>query len=60
MSLETPLPAMEELVRITQREREMIDANKTIEVHKVAALVFALLAGLSAVSTAVIPAIVNI
>jgi hypothetical protein len=60
MSLETPLPAMEELVRITQREREMIDANKTMEVQKVAALVFALLAGLSAVSTAVIPAIVNI
>lgn len=38
----------------------MNDENKTIEVHKVAALVFALLAGLSAVSTAVIPAIVNI
>lgn len=38
----------------------MINENNKIEAHRVAALVFALLAGISAVTTAVAPAIVNI
>jgi hypothetical protein len=47
------------LVPIGEGEREMIDSRSKIESQRVAALVFAFLAGMSAVSTAVLPAILN-
>jgi hypothetical protein len=48
------------LVSADGREREMIDTPNKIEARRVAALVFAFLAGMSAVSTAVAPAIMHI
>lgn len=60
MNWEAPLPNVDDLVRFTQEEREMFDANNRIEAHRVAALVFALVAGISAVTTAIAPAIVNL
>jgi hypothetical protein len=54
------LPQMGILISADGREREMIDTQNKIEARRVAALVFALLAGMSAVSTAVAPAIMHI
>jgi hypothetical protein len=54
------LPETGILVPLGEREREMIDTQNRIEARRVAALVFAFLAGMSAVSTAVAPAIMHI
>jgi hypothetical protein len=53
------LPGMKALVPIDEREREMIDESNKIEAHRVAAILFAIFAGVSAVSTAVAPAILS-
>ena len=60
MNWEAPLPNAEHIVRLTQEERDMFDDNNRIEAHRIAALVFALVAGISAVTTAIAPAIVNL
>jgi hypothetical protein len=45
---------------MTQGEREMIDFNGDLMTKRTAALVFALMAAMSAVSSAVAPAIIHI
>jgi hypothetical protein len=51
------LPKTETLVSINEREREMIDFNNELRAHRIVTLIFAALAGISAISTAVAPAI---
>ena len=45
---------------MTKREREMIDFATQLKTHRGTALFFAVLSGVAAVSTAVVPAILNI
>jgi len=49
-----------ELVHLVKREREMTHFTAELETRRAAALFFALLSGIAAVSTAVVPAILNI
>jgi len=53
------LPKKGAVARLIQREREMIDFNPDLRAHRIAALVFAFLSGVSAISVAVAPAITN-
>jgi hypothetical protein len=53
------LPETGILVSADGREREMTNCDDELRVHRLVAMLFALLAGMSAVSTAVAPAIMH-
>jgi hypothetical protein len=54
------LPKAGELVPNPKEEKTMLDMNHSLRSRRILTLFFALLSGISAVSTAVVPAILHI
>jgi len=54
------LPGMEELVRKKRKVIQMLDVPNDLRSRQILAIVFAVLSGASAISTAVLPAILHV
>jgi hypothetical protein len=54
------LPGMKELIRKTRRGLQMIDFNNEAKTGRIVTVFFALLTSVTAVSAAIVPAIVHI